>query len=174
MKGKKLDSDGLWNYALRALGQRAHSAGDLKRKLAARAASPQDLHATMAKLLEYGLTDDRKFAEAFYASRLQNRGFGKLRVVRELRMRGVAPKIADEAARTAFQDVNEADLIEQFLHRNYKRPNLSEFFKEPKHLMAAYRKLRVAGFTSTVAIDVLKHYAKTAEELADTETGPEE
>lgn len=169
MKAKKLDSDGLWNYALRALAQRAHSASELKRKLAVRAASPEDLRVTLAKLREYGLADDRQFAEAFAASRLHNRGFGKLRVLRDLRMRGVGSNVAEEAARKAFDGVDEAELIDRFLHRTYRGKKLEDLFKEPRLLAAAYRKLRVAGFSSAAAIDVLKQYSRAAEELSGLE-----
>jgi len=92
-KPKKLDENALWNYALRVLGQRAHSAGELKQKLAHRAQSPSVLSATLAKLREYGFTDDAKFSEAFAAVRLQNRGFGRYRVLRDLRSRRVAGRV---------------------------------------------------------------------------------
>lgn len=169
MNRKKLDSEGLWEYALKALAQRAHSEGELRQKLAGRAASQQDVQATMVKIVEYGLADDRRFAESFSASRLQNDGFGKSRILRDLRLRNVPAKIAEDAVRKAFDGVDEQGLIARFLERKYKGKNLAELLNEPKHLASVYRRLRMAGFSSGGVIAALKHYAAAAEELSEAE-----
>ena len=100
-KPKKLDANGLWNYALRALGTRAHSVSELRQKLSRRADSPQAVSETMSKLSEYALTDDRKFSEALASARLQNQGFGRFRVLNELRSKRVAPSVAEKAINDA-------------------------------------------------------------------------
>jgi len=81
----KLDEKSLWDYALRTLSQRAHSAGEIRQKLVKRAQSVQDIDAVLAKLREYGMVDDRRFSEAFASARLQNDGFGRFRVLNDLR-----------------------------------------------------------------------------------------
>ena len=58
-----LDADGLWELALKALGARACSAGELRQKLRARATNLEDVDATLARLKEYRYLDDRRFAE---------------------------------------------------------------------------------------------------------------
>ena len=78
-KPKPLDSEGLWNYALRALGSRAHSTGEMRDKLIRRAARPADVEDVLARLKESQYLDDRQFAEGFAAARLANEGFGKTR-----------------------------------------------------------------------------------------------
>jgi regulatory protein len=166
-KPKKLDSEGLWQYALRALGQRAQSASELKFKLSQRAVSSADVNATMQKLREYGLTDDRKFSESFAASRLQNQGFGKFRVLKELRSRRVAADLATKAVEKTFADTAEEQLIERFLEKKYRGKDLSTFLQEEKNLAGAYRRLRTAGFSSTTSLSVLKRYARQIETLPD-------
>ena len=158
-KPKKLDEEALWQYALRALGQRAHSASELKQKLSRRANSPADVSAVMRKLQEYELTDDRKFSEAFAASRLQNQGFGRFRVVRELRARRVAPSIVENAVEKAFAGAFEDDLIQRFLERKYRGKDLRELLKEEKALAGVYRRLRTAGFSSSGSLSALKRYS---------------
>ena len=81
----KLDEKSLWEYALRALSQRAHSAGEIRQKLVKRAQSAEDIDAVLAKLREYGMVDDRRFSEAFASARLQNDGLGRFRVLNDLR-----------------------------------------------------------------------------------------
>lgn len=175
-KPKKLDSEGLWSYALRSLAGRAHSVSELREKLRRRAEKPEDTAAILARLRERGYLDDRHFAEGFAFSRLGNQGFGKHRVLRDLRQRRVAPAVAERAVREAYQDTDEVELIESFLARKYRRVPLAEFLSEPKNLASAYRRLRVAGFSSSPVIRVLKRYAAEAESLEtlDTEDDPGE
>jgi regulatory protein len=160
-----LDLEQLKNYAVRALGDRAHSAGELRQKLSRRAASPEDIDVVLAKLREIGYLNDQRFAENFASARLENQGFGKMRVLRELRQRRVAPKLAEQVTEKAFEETNETDLIEAFLKRKYRGKDLGSFLKEEKNLASAFRRLRYAGFSSGESIRVLKRYASRAEEL---------
>ena len=164
---KKLDEQGLWEYALRVLGQRAHSSAEVKQKLARRAASIADVSAAMTKLREYGLTDDKKFSEAFASSRLDNHGLGRFRVLRELQSKRVARTVAETAVEKAFSGTDELNLVEQFLKRKYRNKDLFVFLREDKNLASAYRKLRVAGFSSSASLSVLKRYTSRAQEWTE-------
>jgi regulatory protein len=95
-KPKLLDQEGLLNLALRALGGRAHSTGELREKLRRRAERQVDVDAVLAKLKESGYLNDRRFAENYASARLENQGLGKMRVLRDLRQRRVAPKLAEQ------------------------------------------------------------------------------
>ena len=168
-KPKKLDAEALWEYALRALGQRAHSTGELRQKLSRRAVSAAEVDATLAKLREYELTNDQKFSEAFAAARLQNQGFGRLRVLRDLSSRRVGRTIAERAVEKTFGEVDELTLIRRFLERRYRGKDLVEFLKEEKHLASVYRRLRTAGFTANGSLSVLKGYSHEAQDWSDRE-----
>lgn len=166
-KPKKLDENALWTYALRTLGQRAHSANELKQKLARRAQSPGDLTATLAKLREYGFIDDRKFSEAFAAARLQNQGFGRHRVLRELQSKRVAGTVAQSAVEKTFAETDEQELIQQFLARKFRGKDLPQYLAQEKNLAAAYRRLRAAGFNSHQVLSALKKYTNKVEDWGD-------
>ncbi len=170
-KTKLLDQAGLLNLALRALGGRAHSTGELREKLRRRAERQADVDAVVAKLKESGYLNDQSFAEHYASARLENQGFGKMRVLRDLRQRRVAPKLAEQVTEQTFQATNETDLIEQFLKRKYRGKQLGPFLSEDKNLAAAFRRLRYAGFSSGASIRVLKRYASQADALesADSE-----
>jgi regulatory protein len=163
-KNPKLDEKSLWEYALRVLGQRAHSTGELKQKLWKRAASSSDLSAVLDKLREYGLADDRRFSEALASSRLQNSGLGQFRVLRELRQKRVAPAVAEAAVKKTFAGTDEKDLIKRYLGRRYRSVDLRGFLKESKNLASVYRKLRTAGFSSAGVLAILKDYGQQAAE----------
>src|ERR1035438_7409691 len=49
-KPRHMDAEGLWIYALRALGGRAHSTGEMREKLARRAERAQDVETVLARL----------------------------------------------------------------------------------------------------------------------------
>src|SRR5271154_6074600 len=111
----KLGVDALWDHALRILSRRAHSASEVKAKLWQRAESPAVLDAVMLKLREYGYTDDQKFSEAFASTRLQNDGFGRFRVLRDLQNKRVSPAVAGQAVEKAFEGTDEQQLIGAYL-----------------------------------------------------------
>jgi regulatory protein len=168
-KQTKLDEGGLWDFALRTLARKAYSAAEIRQKLSFRAASISDVPAVLTKLREYGFADDEKFSETFALSRLRNEGFGRSRVLRDLRTKRVSPKVAEQAIEKTFAGTSEAQLIDNFLARKYRSKDLTVFLKEEKNLASAYRKLRLAGFTSNASLAALKRHAKHAAdwELAD-------
>jgi regulatory protein len=164
-KPKLLQAGQLLNLALRSLGGRAHSIGDLREKLRKRAERPEDVDAVIAKLKEAGYLDDRRFAENFASTRLENEGFGKMRVLRDLRQHRVAGSLAAQVTERAYQDTDETSLIEDFLKRKYRSKQLGAFLSEEKNLAAAFRRLRYAGFSAGASIRVLKRYAQQPESL---------
>jgi regulatory protein len=164
----KLDEGGLWDYALRILARKAYSAGEIKQKLSLRAAPGCNVSSVLTKLKEYGFADDEKFSETFAQSRLRNEGFGRSRVLRDLRTKRVAPKVAEEAIEKTFAGTSEAELIDNFLARKYRSKDLVVFLQEEKNVASAYRKLRLAGFSSNATLAALKRHGKRA---ADWEVG---
>ncbi len=162
---KKLDADGLWSYALKALQVKPYSAGEFRRKLNLKAETPAAAQATMAKLLEYGLINDNSFSENYAASRLQNQGFGRFRVLQDLRGKQVSGEVATKAVETAFTGTDEQTLIAQFLERKYRNVDLPAYLKVEKNLASAYRRLRVSGFSSTATVAVLRRFASKADEI---------
>lgn len=164
----KLDGEALWAYALRLLGQRPHSLGELRQKLGRRAAQPSEVAGTLEKLKEYGLADDSKFSEAFASARLQNQGFGKQRVMRDLQTKRVSSRVAEDAIAKVFEETNEIDLIQQFVERKYRGKDLSLFLKEDKNLASMYRRLRLAGFASAPCLAVLRDYKADLPEVEES------
>ncbi len=168
-ESRKLDQAALWEYALRSLASRAHSAGELRQKLRRRAASAGDVGAVIARLREHGMLDDRQYAEAYAASRRENQGFGKARILRDLRQKRVSSAVAVSAVERVFRGTDETELIEQFLTRKYRKISLPEYLAEPRHLAAAYRRLRSAGFSAGSSLRVLQRYSALAEQLDPVE-----
>jgi regulatory protein len=166
---KRLDSDGLMNYALRSLGARALSSGELRQKLGRRAERPEDIGTVLAKLKDAGYLNDQRYAESYATARLENQGHGRTRVLRDLRQRCVAPKLAEQAVDTTFAETDELQLIDAYLGRKFRGKNLPVWLSEEKNLASAFRRLRYAGFSSGNSMRVLKRYAAQADALEGME-----
>jgi len=173
-KIRQLDSDGLWTYALRILGGRAQSIGELRERLRRRATRAEDVDDVLARLKQAGYLDDGRFAEAFAAARLSGEKFGRTRVLQDLRQRRVAPGLAETTVQKVYQDVNEEALIEEWIRRKYRLAQREGLFQEEKDLASAYRRLVRAGFRSGEIIKVLKRFAKNPELLDGFEPPQEE
>jgi regulatory protein len=174
-KGKLFDREELQKAALRALGLRAHSTNELREKLRRRGRE-EDVEAVIASLKQAGYLDDRRFAENYAAARLDNQ-MGKMRVLRDLRQRRVAPQLAQKVTEETYQNTDETQLIEDFLKRKYRGKQLPVFLGDEKNLAAAYRRLRYAGFSARGSIAVLKRVSRAGEILETLESedsGPAE
>lgn len=172
-KVRLLDREGLWAYALRVLGGRAHSTGELREKLRRRAAGAADVEDVLGRLKALSYLDDRRYAESFAAARLSNEKFGKTRVLQDLRQRRVAPSLAEKTVQKVYQEVDESALIEEWIRRKYRQAPREGLFREEKDLAAAYRRLLRAGFRTAEIVRVLKRFAKDPG-LLDSFEPPEE
>src|SRR5437016_5110550 len=140
-KPPKLDEAGLWEYAVRALAARAHSTGQLRVKLEQKAEKRADVDVVLTRLREYKYLDDRKFAESFAASRLENQQLGRNRVLRDLRERRVSPSMAQRTVAKVYETVDESALIENYVRRRFRFASREGLFQGDKELASAYRKL---------------------------------
>jgi regulatory protein len=164
-KPRLLDAESLWAYALRILGGRAHSTGELREKLRRRAALAADVDVVIARLKDANYLDDQRFAEGFANARLSGRGIGQRRVMNDLRQRRVTSAMAQRTVEKVYQGVDEEALIEEWVRRKYRMALREGLFREDKDWAAAYRRLVHAGFQSAAIVKVLKRFSKNPELL---------
>ncbi len=171
---RKLDASELRQYALRLLAGRSLSTGELRAKLATRALEASEIDPIIEYLRELKYLDDTRFAQHYTRLRLEGDGHGSARVLRDLRKRKVSAPLAEQTVSAAFSNVDETTMIEQYLARRFKNTDLPTYLSEDKHLAAAYRKLRHAGFGSSNTIRVLRRYSLRADEIDETDETPAE
>jgi regulatory protein len=164
-KRRRLDVEGLWSYALKALAGRAHSTGELREKLRRRAERAEDIDGVLARLKEDGYLDDRRFAEGYASARLNTERFGRGRVIQDLRQRRVAPSLAESTVRQVYENVDEQNLIEEWIRRKYRTAPREGLFQDEKDLAAAYRRLVRAGFRTGEILRALKRFARNPDLL---------
>lgn len=166
-KPKKIEGEALKAYAVRLLGGRALSVGELKAKLRLKAVKLEEIEPLIAQLKDYGYLNDSRFAEHFAGRRASSGVIGRQRVLADLARKRVAPKVAEKAVSEAFAGSSEVEQVEQYLERKYRGKDLGTMLKDPKMLASVFRRLRTAGFGSGAAIKVLKRHAAEAEQLED-------
>lgn len=168
-----MDAEGLWQYALKTLGGRAQSTGELREKLRLRAERAGDVDDALARLKDLGYLNDQRFAESYAAARLTGDKLGRTRVIHDLRRRRVAPALAETTVQKTYEGVDEIAMIEDWIRRKYRMTPREGLFGDQKDLAAAYRRLARAGFRSAEIIRVLKRFAKNPD-LLDSFEPPEE
>ena len=88
--------------ALELLARREHSRLELRQKLIQRGFASERVEPVLDRLIEERLLDERRYAE-LYACARADKGYGPLRIARELRERGVPDEAVDDAL-TALAD----------------------------------------------------------------------
>src|SRR6185369_9644004 len=164
-KVRLLNAEGLWGYALKVLGGRAYSTGELREKLRRRAEKAGDVDDILARLKDSRYLDDRRYAESFASSRLSNEKHGRTRVIQDLRQHRIAPTLAERTVKEVYQEVDEEKLIEEWIRRKYRMAPREGLFAGDKDLAAAYRRLLRAGFRAGEIVKVLKRFAKNPDLL---------
>ncbi|MBI4479214.1 MAG: RecX family transcriptional regulator [Acidobacteria bacterium] len=148
-----LDPESLYQLAVRALARRARSIGELRQLLAKRKAAMEDIDAVIARLKEHGYLDDARYARAFVASRIENDRQGARRVQRDLGARRVHPDLIQQTIRAAYDDVDERELLRDYLRRKVR---LSKPPQKASAVATLYRRLLRAGFSSATIVKELQ------------------
>ncbi len=132
-----------------------------------RAANPPDVDATVDRLKDIGYLNDQRFAENFASARVENEGFGRMRVLSDLRARRVPGTLAEQAVEQALAGKSEAELIDSYIARRMPSIAAGGRIEDERKLATAYRRLRRAGFTSGPILTALKGLAARPELLEE-------
>jgi regulatory protein len=164
-KSKKiLDPPALYEYAVGALSRHMRSVAELKRLLRQENIEGDDreavIEAVIRKLKDQKYLNDADFAAQYTSYRKSNEKFGKLRVITDLKQKGVHGEVIENAISVAYEDVNEEQLAREHLAR--KRLKKPATQKESARI---YRALARAGFSSRVIFKVLKQWDVDEETL---------
>ncbi len=104
-------------YSVRLLSTRAYSENKLREKLALRQYTPEEIAAAVSRLKAEKLVDDRRFMEEFIRARLASRPRTGAALVRDLILRGIPRKPAQEAVKELASQENELPLALEVVRR---------------------------------------------------------
>src|SRR5271167_3404207 len=103
---KVYDEAMLYEYAVRALGRKMRTVAELKRLMRERVKTQYDgqllVEVVIAKLKEQKYLNDTNYAESYSRFRKENEKFGRLRVVQDLKSKGVHGDIIDKTVGAAY------------------------------------------------------------------------
>lgn len=160
-----LNENGLYDYAVKALGRRMRTEVELRRLMQSRVEPGERgeavIHAVIKRLKVYGYLDDAAFAETYARLRQENEKFGSRRVRQDLKLKGVKADLVEETVDARYGGTNEEALARQHLER--KRIKKPENEKETARVM---RRLVAAGFSTDVIYKLLRNWDVPEEALA--------
>ncbi len=166
---KVFTEEELYEYAVGALARRMRSVAELKRLLRNKVEADTELGQALVELIivrlkDHGYLNDAKYAAAYSSFRRDNEKFGRLRVVTDLKTKGVHGDVIEKAVSAAYEEVNEEKLARDFLRRKrLQKP------ADQKQAARIFRQLLRAGFASRTAFAVLKNWNVDDETLTALE-----
>jgi regulatory protein len=143
-------------YAFLLLKYRLRSEGELYQRLKRKNFPEDDIRKTVAFLKEKKFLDDEVFTKAWISSRL-GRSFGLKRIVRELKLKGIAKEVLEERIAQVKQDYCESRVIEELAKDKLSRLKNVEPVKARNR---TYVYLIRRGFSSDAVVDTLNKICK--------------
>src|SRR5947209_2016365 len=112
----------LYQYAVGALSRRMRSVAELKRLLRQRVETETELGQTLVELVirrlkDQGYLNDSQYAATYSSLRRDNEKFGRMRVVTDLKAKGVHGEVIEKAVSSAYDEVNEERQARAYLSR---------------------------------------------------------
>ena len=138
--------------AIKFLSYRARSETEVRAKLAQSGFPPKIVEATLKKLRSLQLLDDESFARSFTQGRIENRGYGPLRLERELTQKGVAQRIVGRILAEAFGKQEGEERARALVEKRFRGKDLGD----AKILRRAISFLQRRGYRDAVIAEVLK------------------
>ena len=140
------------NLALKFLGYRARSEAEVRAKLTQSEFAPKIVEPTLEKLRALKLLDDEAFARSFAQARIENRGYGPLRLERELRLKGVAKAVVGRILDETFAKHGGKERARALVDKRFRGKDL----KDAKTLRRAISFLQRRGYRDSVIGEILR------------------
>ncbi len=173
-KKKHYSEDELYEYAVEALARRMRTVAELKRMMRARVEDAESeygqtlVELVIRRLKDQGYLNDSQYAASFSSLRRDNQKFGRMRVITDLKVKGVHGSLIEQAVDAAFDGVNEEKQA-----REYLRKKRLEKPKDQKQAARIFRQLARAGFGTKTALTILKKWDVDSDTLSALESETE-
>jgi regulatory protein len=156
----------LYDYAVGALARRSRSVAELKRLLRNRVEADTEFGKTLVELIivrlkDQGYLNDARYAAAYSSYRRDTEKYGRMRVVTDLKAKGVHGDVIEKAVASTYEGVKEEELARAYLRRKrIEKP------KDQKQTARIFRNLMRAGFGSRTIFSILKKWDVDEETLS--------
>lgn len=112
---KPRDEAWAWEYLLRLVARRPYTEAELRQRLTRKDCPPAVVESALARAREEDLVDDALFAKLFAEDRLTLRPRSRALIARELRARGVEPRLVREVVAAVLPELDEKNLARRAL-----------------------------------------------------------
>lgn len=170
-KKRTYTEDELYEYAVGALARRMRTVAELKRLMRARVEDTETeygqtlMELVIRRLKDQGYLNDSQYAASYTSLRRDNQKFGRMRVITELKTRGVHGEVIAKAVESAYQGVSEEKQARDYLRKKrVKKP------KDQKETARIFRQLARAGFGTKTIVTILKKWDVDVETLSALES----
>jgi len=165
---KTYDEESLYEYAVGALSRKMRTVAELKRLMRERVRLQENgnelIETVVERLKQQKYLNDTQYATSYTQYRQENEKFGRMRVVQDLKVKGVHSDVIEKTVGAAYSGVNEEKLAREFLQKKRtKKP------KDQKESARVFRMMVRAGFSSRAIIKVLKSWDVEDETLSALE-----
>jgi regulatory protein len=169
-KKRSYSENELYDYAVGALARRMRTVSELKRLMRARVEDSESeygrtlIELVIRRLKDHGYLNDSQYATSYSSMRRDNQKFGRMRVITELKTRGVHGDLIAKAVDSVFEGVSDEKQA-----RDYLRKKRLEKPKDQKQAARIFRQLARAGFRTKTIITILKRWDVDDETLSRLE-----
>jgi len=131
--------------ALLLLARRDHSREELRRKLQARAYTPEEIEKTLGWLEERKILDDSRYAQRLAVFLTQEKLLGPQRVSQKLFQKGIPAELAREAMEKADASLTAGERLRIVMRMKLKGRSLEQILPDERTKLGRY--LRQRGFS---------------------------
>jgi regulatory protein len=170
-KKRSYTEDELYEYAVGALARRMRTVAELKRLLRMRVEDAESeygktlVELIIRRLKDRGYLNDSQYAAYFSSLRRDNQKFGRLRVVTDLKAKGMHGDVINKAVDAAFEGVSEEKQAREYLRKKrLVKP------KDQKSAARVFRQLARGGFGTKTIFSILKKWEVDEETLSELES----
>ena len=143
-----------YTTALTLLSRRELSAKQLRDRLKRRKFAPDDIDATINRLIRDRTVDDLRVARAFARMESSIKGRGKRRVLQAVQRLGIDSGTAEDAVNEVFGEVDEDALLQRALEKRLKGHSVDEL--DDKARARIIRQLVGQGFSFASVVRALR------------------
>ncbi len=138
--------------ALKFLAYRPRSEAEVRAKLTQLGFPNKVIEATVRKLHSLNFVNDKTFARNWALGRVEGRGYGPLRIDRELRQKGIAKSLVNEVLRKTFGPEEGKERARVLLEKRFRCKDLSD----KRVLRRAIAFLQRRGYRDSVIAELLR------------------
>jgi regulatory protein len=146
--------------ALNMLGRRENTRAQLRRKLLQRKFEAADVDKVLDDLVAAGFLDDARAAKTFTRHASHIKGQGRMRIARELAVRGVDPELVAQTLDAQIDPDEEAERLRAALEKRARGRDLSDRKESSKVWQALVRQ----GFSPDAVSKALRGRGRREED----------